>query len=170
MRSGDKSSGTWWLLLALLLAPGPALADAIGPPPEHCPNGSIPESSHAGEYCWPSTCTSSADCEQGQECVERALCIEPVQGYSRGGPFTVDHAVTSCGADGNCPAGSTCISDLRCMPKGATFGGDGPSQTTLYVVVGATVVFAVLVLLAVVVMVVVGVIRKKKKKDQQRRA
>ncbi len=46
----------------LLLLPL-ALADVVNPEPENCPSGSFGTSSHSGEWCAPSTCSSDGECE-----------------------------------------------------------------------------------------------------------
>ncbi len=141
------------VLLCLALA-GPAAADVVGPPPDHCPNGSIPDSSHAGPTCWPSVCTTNSDCSGGEVCVERALCVEPVNGFSHGGQFTLDHAVTSCDGDRLCPPGATCQSDHRCMPRAATLVKDVP-YTSL--AIGGVVIGAVL-LIGLILVILIGVV------------
>ena len=146
------------VLLCLALA-GPAAADVVGPPPDRCPNGSIPDSSHAGPTCWPSVCSTSSDCSGGEICVERALCVEPVNGFSHGGQFTLDHAVTSCDDDGICPPGATCATDYRCMPRAATLM-DGVPYTSL--AIGGVVIGAVVFILLILV-IILGVVLFKRR-------
>ena len=151
------------VLLCLALA-GPAAADVVGPPPDRCPNGSIPDSSHAGPTCWPSVCSTSSDCSGGEICVERALCVEPVNGFSHGGQFTLDHAVTSCDGSGVCPPGATCQSERRCMPRVATLTQGVPASTfAIAGVVVGIVLFALLVLV-----VILGAVLIKRRKRSNR--
>jgi hypothetical protein len=156
------------LALTTWLLPVAARADAIGPPPSRCPPGAIPESSHVGEYCYPGTCASNADCERGQICVQQPLCIEPMTGYSRGGPMTVDHVVTTCGPDGGCPPGAACQSELRCVSRASAVGGDGAAVPTA----GVAIAIAVVLLLALVVLGVGGLVfaLTRKKRRQERRS
>lgn len=148
-----------WMLLALAVA-WPAAADVVGPPPDHCPNGSIGDSSHAGPTCWPTVCTGNSDCDRGEVCVERALCVEPVQGWSHGGQFTMDHAVTSCDGSGVCPPGSTCMTNHRCMPRVATLTQGVPAST--FAIGGVIVGIVLFVVLVVIVLVAVVVWRRRK--------
>ena len=142
----------------------PAAADVVGPPPDRCPNGSIPDSSHAGPTCYPSVCSGNGDCGQGEVCVERALCIEPVMGWSHGGQFSMDHAVTSCDGSGVCPPGATCESDHRCMPRAATLMNGVPATSLAIggVIVGV-VLFGVLLLI-----LIVGIILWRRKSRRPR--
>lgn len=57
----------------LLLLPL-ALADAIGPPPEDCPPGTRPTSTHHGGFCIVADiCEVDSDCEDGT-CQDVGLC------------------------------------------------------------------------------------------------
>ncbi len=157
-----------WLAVALfagiLGAPATALADAIGPPPARCPPGAVPSSSHAGEYCRPGTCRGNGDCEQGEVCIEQPLCVEPIQGYSRGGPLTVDHAVTICPEDGACPPGATCVTELRCVSRISAGGGGAPGLPTAGIAIGLAVVLLLLLLLIGAAAVLLVVVRRKKRR------
>jgi len=133
------------LWLGLFLLPAPASADVVGPPPERCPFGSIPDTSHAGPTCTPAACTSALDCEIGQVCVEYGLCVESVNGFSHGYSFQMEHALTACGEGGTCPPSATCVTDRRCVPRMATvIGGD---SWAMPLAVAGLVVGAVLLLL-----------------------
>ncbi len=155
-----------WLILAAAMA-WPAAADVVGPPPDHCPNGSIPDSSHAGPTCWPSVCSSNSDCDSGEVCVERALCVEPVHGFSHGGGFTLDHAVTSCDGSGVCPPGATCQSDRRCMPRVATLTQGVPASS--FAIAGVVVGIVLFVLLALAVILGVVLVRRRGRKKRSNR-
>ncbi len=86
-------------LFALLLAPH-ALADAVPPPPDDCPSGTIPTTDHGGPRCekeppkncpsgWRGVmggecalalCSSDADCaDSGRVCRPASVCFEPWQ-------------------------------------------------------------------------------------------
>ncbi|EYF03630.1 Hypothetical protein CAP_5421 [Chondromyces apiculatus DSM 436] len=51
------------------------MADVVGPPPDTCPDGSTPQTCHGGPYCAPRTCASENDCDAGELCVDRKLCL-----------------------------------------------------------------------------------------------
>lgn len=111
----------------LALAPAAARADVVGPPPESCPAGSSPQSSHAGPLCVPmAECTSSAMCMDGAACAPVSQCIE-----TRGcgglrppdsGPCTVEHVVGPCGAGDTCTTG-VCRSRRVCTSGSTDDGG-----------------------------------------------
>jgi len=50
------------LVAALFGAHGTAHADAIMGPPDDCAPGAVGRSSHAGQWCAPTTCTADAEC------------------------------------------------------------------------------------------------------------
>ena len=103
------------VIAACALAPSSASADAIMPPPEHCPEGSNPSSSHAGAYCAvPYPCRDTG-CSPGDECRTVHVCVQPRSGYSNGGPFTVDEVVASCSAGSTCADGSPCQERTGCV-------------------------------------------------------
>jgi hypothetical protein len=82
--------------LGLSLDTGSARADAVPPPPEHCPKGKVPITSHAGPECIDeapkdcapgyrgalgarcvlATCATDAQCEGGQRCLQIETCQE----------------------------------------------------------------------------------------------
>jgi hypothetical protein len=113
------------LLAALLLgAPSTALADAISGPPEDCPRGSEGTSSHAGEWCRPTTCTDDAACREDHRCQEAlGLCVgQEERWYGRwGGPedqntYMTDVVYGACSSDADCGQGS-CVVARRCAPS-----------------------------------------------------
>ncbi|HEY8429548.1 MAG TPA: hypothetical protein VIL20_14285 [Sandaracinaceae bacterium] len=68
------------LAIATVLAwATPVRADAVPPPPDDCPRGSVGRTGHAGTYCEESSCASDADCEAGRVCRSVALCVREVQ-------------------------------------------------------------------------------------------
>ncbi len=115
----------------LLVMVNLALADAIGPDPEGCPNGSIGTSSHAGEWCEPTVCfVDDAECRTG-DCVEGiGLCITREEvgcgGMRRdsGEPctFTKEEAHGTCSEQSDCSQGS-CEIASRCGSKVAAVCG-----------------------------------------------
>ncbi|AKT43058.1 MYXO-CTERM sorting domain-containing protein [Chondromyces crocatus] len=120
--------------VALTLLGRDAHADAVMPPPDECPPGALPRTSHIGPYCQPSTCETGVDCPHLEPrllprkgfplvCRERALCvterIEP-----DGPPFREDDpgsvrrpiAVSSCDEATSCAAPARCETTKRCVP------------------------------------------------------
>jgi hypothetical protein len=107
-----------------------ALADALGPPPTGCPDGTIGDSCHGGQYCRAVTCNSTADCDAGQSCVPRGYCMTPVTcgGAIRlpdGGPVTttVPSAGPVCTGATDCTGGATCTTQNVCASNGSGPGG-----------------------------------------------
>jgi hypothetical protein len=86
-----------FLVLTAIAAPSSALADAVPPPPTDCPRGEIGVTSHGGPSCvkeapkdcptgWRGTlggtctlapCDTDANCQEGEACVEHAICLAP---------------------------------------------------------------------------------------------
>jgi MYXO-CTERM domain-containing protein len=109
------------LLLALLLAPSFASADAISPfttfnpPPNDCVRGTIPVGAgHGGipSHCRPAFCETDADCggEEGA-CRSMGLCTQ--SSPSRNGEIT--RVLAACEEDGaSCEYNGTCSVGLRC--------------------------------------------------------
>lgn len=97
MRSAFYSTCRIALLLlgSVWLLPMSVSADAVPPPPDSCPRGQIPITSHAGPQCvlpppkdcppgWRAeirgvcrleSCTKDADCGAGHQCREADLCL-----------------------------------------------------------------------------------------------
>ena len=110
------------LLLALLL-PTAAFADAIGPPPEECPPGSVGQSSHEGQWCEPATCILDTSCDKGAKCRPGVgLCVTH-EVVPCGGLYpvemepcttTIDEAHRPCASDADCGQG-TCEVARRCV-------------------------------------------------------
>src|SRR5262245_44352945 len=111
----------WWVAItvalgALSLSPG-AAADAVMPPPDNCPPGSVGEASHNGPWCRPTTCTTDADCDKlrtyeqpavPRVCREQPLCIESRTEPNRSGwrsrePITRQLALSTCSSGASCP-------------------------------------------------------------------
>jgi hypothetical protein len=111
------------LLTLCLLLPTLALADAIGPPPEKCPPGSVGVSSHEGDWCQPATCLLDTTCDDGAKCRPGVgLCVthevvpcgglRPVE--MEPCTTTRDEAHKPCAADADCAQG-TCEVASRCV-------------------------------------------------------
>jgi len=84
----------------------PARADKVPPPPPDCLPGSTARTGHGGPYCDPKTCEADSDCEGGETCQERALCIAEFKGGGRRPenvePPTYHSVVNTCDkADGS---------------------------------------------------------------------
>ena len=103
----------------LLLLPL-ALADVVNPEPENCPSGSFGTSSHSGEWCAPSTCSSDGECEGACEAV--GLCIESSE-QSCGGmqsdsgepcTFVKEEVHGKCSVGADCDDGIPCVVEDRC--------------------------------------------------------
>jgi hypothetical protein len=108
---------------ALSLWPALAWADAIEPPPESCPDGSNPTSSHAGSWCEASYCPTGT-CSEGS-CRPVGLCVlteeRSAGGWNIDGRITVHEAFGPCDGPEDCERGTCEIVD-RCAPAGL-FGG-----------------------------------------------
>lgn len=104
--------------LVLVMIAATAQADAVGPPPEDCPAGSVPRTDHAGPHCLALDCDSDADCptDEGYECAARPLCIEHQAGVQGVGEqaFERDVAHSFCADDGACDRGA-CDRGKRCV-------------------------------------------------------
>src|SRR4051812_34037869 len=90
-------------LVAALLA-ATARADVVGPPPDHCPPGSEPSSSHQGPFCLPKPCTSDADCGSARSpkpffCRASSLCIDAKS----------QNVVDTCDPGGTCASPASCV-------------------------------------------------------------
>ncbi len=96
------------LVLGLwLLAPGLALADAIGPDQRECPEGFPHARCHGYEYCKLTVCTSDAECTAGASCAEQRWCVwkSDCMGRWRPDGFTPTYVY---GFGGSCANGETC--------------------------------------------------------------
>lgn len=124
------------LVAALALAlPAVAAADAVPPPPMNCPTGARPlDFCHGPQTCRIADCTDNADCNAGEECVERALCVR--EHCCGGFSCTIDgatpprytHVDGPCGAGGGCEGfGATCETSRVCVP--ITGSDAGPPLT-----------------------------------------
>ncbi|HJL18392.1 MAG TPA: MYXO-CTERM sorting domain-containing protein [Sandaracinaceae bacterium LLY-WYZ-13_1] len=120
------------LVLALVcVSPAVAAADVVGPPPDDCVLGAEGTVCHGLEYCRPLDCTSDADCDGGEICQTRDLCIETRTCGGRrlpdsGPPPSVASATATCSeacAEGTCETRNVCVPDGT--PPGTDDGGCG---------------------------------------------
>jgi hypothetical protein len=104
------------LLTALLfvLDAETARADAVGPPPADCPEGSRGEVCHGAEYCGIASCIGPRDCAVGERCAARELCLGTRMCFDRGGGATsvTDVVAGTCsGCAGRCESQFVCVGD-----------------------------------------------------------
>jgi hypothetical protein len=113
------------LILCSLLFSSRALADAVYPEPEDCPDGSDATSSHAGEWCAEQTCDADEECPEGTSCETSSVCLD-VYETSCGGwqpetgepcTFEIREVLGDCESDDDCEVG-TCVTDTRCIEPG----------------------------------------------------
>jgi hypothetical protein len=124
-------------LFALLAGSRTASADAIMGPPEDCAPGAIGRSSHAGQWCTPTTCNEDADCAALGEreaiyggsvnvytCGAIDLCVRTEtyqpggrRGYVENEALPTREIASSCTP--SCEAPGTCTHVKRCVRLGA---------------------------------------------------
>ncbi len=128
------------LVVASIGVASVAAADAIPPPPENCPAGSTPVSSHSGSGCklnpptncpsgWRgmlggvcglSECEQDAQCTNGRVCREASLCMEKhdVHHHRMAETFTEWRAYNVCTSASACESPRSCRSQRVCVePK-----------------------------------------------------
>jgi len=123
-RTTRRRTFTTLLAGALVLAGGVAHADAIGMPPEDCPDGTRGQSSHCGLHCDAALCADDSECGDGELCVLMDLCVVELDCMSGGGPFTHESVEGHCGGGGSCDSG-TCESLRVCSDPDAASAGCG---------------------------------------------
>lgn len=121
-------------VVALLGARGAAHADAIMPPRGDCAPGAVGRSSHAGQWCTPTTCNADADCRSLAEresmfgggdhtytCRAIDLCVR-TETYQLGGRRRVDDPSENTGTreiasscTPSCDAPASCTHEKRCV-------------------------------------------------------
>ena len=99
------------LLFALVsLLPLPVAADAVGPPPDMCPEGSTAvDFCHGPATCRSLGCETDGDCDAGQICADRPLCTREhccsgrcCAGGCGSEPTTYTHVEGPCGPGNSC--------------------------------------------------------------------
>jgi MYXO-CTERM domain-containing protein len=118
--------------LAIALSSRAAMADAVGPPPSNCPDGTMGNSCHGGVYCQPDTCTKDSDCATGQTCASRSFCVAQVSCFNGfdpdAGPDYEPNAEVACASAADCDDGAVCTLEEVCVTPGS--GGSGGSSGT----------------------------------------
>lgn len=109
-------------MLALFAAP--ARADVVRDPPPDCPPGSSADTAHCGPLCRALTCTSDADCKEGNTCQSTKACLHTYECFDpapqvHGGP---------CTNDGCALAEDTCQTTKLCLPADDPSTGDSGSS------------------------------------------
>lgn len=106
-------AGVFAVVLApLLLLPFGARADVIEMPPS-CPEGSRDAFCHGPPTCAPRGCVSSTDCDPGEVCAIRSLCLETHTCFPSS---LVSHVLGPCDASNACPSGAACRAEFVCAP------------------------------------------------------
>lgn len=125
------------LLLLVAWVPSLALADAVGPPPADCPEGSTAvDTCHGPETCEVADCTNDGECGAGMRCQERMLCVREhcCSGFActmpgMGTRYT--HVAGPCGAGGTCGDPSlSCSTGRVCVPDDSTPDAGGTDSGT----------------------------------------
>jgi MYXO-CTERM domain-containing protein len=113
---------------AALLAPAPARADVVSPPPKNCPNGTDPETCHGPPHCAPHLCASDADCKGAGVCKSASFCVSSI---NCGGGWHPSQPVQSVSGvcTGTCPSGETCSTLKVCMGSAAPLPSAPPAST-----------------------------------------
>lgn len=111
-------------ILALLLIPAAASADVVGPEPTDCPTGTFGTVCHGLEYCALDGCATDGDCDAGEICQSRDLCIRQATCGGRrlpdsAPPPPMDTVEGTC--SDTCESG-TCESRMVCVPEGTPPG------------------------------------------------
>ncbi len=117
-------------IVGITLSVGVARADAVGPPPTDCPDGSRGEVCHGAEYCGLAGCIGSRDCAPGERCAVRELCVGPRMCFGRGGGVTVTEVRSdSCaGCTGRCESQFVCVGDAIDAGRPDAGGIDGGAR------------------------------------------
>jgi MYXO-CTERM domain-containing protein len=111
------------VLLAVVMAPTPALADAIAPFDGECPPGLVEGIEGHAEACIPRSCVRDEECGGGAVCRDVPECWAPREWW--GGrvrletPEMRDTVIGACRADGTCEEGR-CVTRRQCEPSGST--------------------------------------------------
>ncbi len=124
-RTSEGRARRWVIVAALVgttfLWTTHVSADAVGPPPSSCPDGSRGESCHGGDFCSPERCSDEIDCDGDEYCDTVRLCIDRIDcasGWTPPGEHYWNDTVEGhcAGGESECSTGScqmvrVCISD-----------------------------------------------------------
>lgn len=137
LRATHALAALLWALLGG--ASSTARADALAPPPDDCPEGSVGDSSRWGTHCeWRpcgDACPTSARGEQlACSAREIAMCVETASYAAQDvqqGPRMVSMPAETwnvahgpCAADGICARGR-CVRERACVPQGSPAAASG---------------------------------------------
>lgn len=134
MRTCLGSSWIGALLLASVAAPSGARADAVSPPPDRCPSGSVAvDFCHGMPTCRAETCETDADCGAGRSCRDARLCTVDsccsgrcCAGGCGGEPTVYTHVFGACDASDGCrDFGATCTMQKVCVAGSNADAGSG---------------------------------------------
>ena len=138
-------------LVAALVLPSRARADAVPPAPTSCPSGTHGVTGHAGTGCAPDACPSGSEgavcdggtrpcclmdlcstrdarsCAPGEGCVEVRMCVAPGVVKTPVGRRSFREAVSYVNEDKGCGPGSTQEIVATCMTK-TTSGVSAPGR------------------------------------------
>lgn len=110
---------TRWAALGFLGAALAAIVSAsaradVVEMPMSCPEGSAAAFCHGPATCAPRGCVSASDCNAGEVCAARSLCIETHTCYGIPMSSFVDHVLGACDASGACASPGNCESLFVC--------------------------------------------------------
>jgi hypothetical protein len=132
----------------VIVASSPARADVIPMPPDNCPEGYTPSSSHSGPTClapapkdcpsgWRGVlgggcaldlCEADRDCQGGRRCVSQSLCfVERIPHWREFATEPDYRARWVCGGALSCRSPAECRSGKLCLEPGARRGADSPN-------------------------------------------
>ena len=124
--------------LAILLVAPSALADAVPPAPDDCPEGAAGDTDHGGPHCRPTECTAASECKKragywGKDksfvCKpDVGLCLKEVDTHQ----FKRMTAMDDCDDDSDCDDGAKRVVAKRCVvgepaPDAQSDSGTDPS-------------------------------------------
>jgi len=119
-------------IASLGLVPSVALADAVGPPPSMCPEGSTAvDFCHGPPTCEIAECSGDADCGPGQACAPQELCVAEHCCSGRccamdcgSEPTRYDHIAGPCSTGGTCSGfGESCQTRRVCVDAAGVDAG-----------------------------------------------
>jgi len=102
---------------ATLSLAGVARADVVGPPQEDCPAGTEGSSCHGGPYCRPVECLVDQDCNAGETCQDRPMCVSTIVCAGLLPPDANPMDYEQAKVEGSCPNGDECAAGATCKTK-----------------------------------------------------